>query len=248
MGVALIAYFPGFHALTAVANPALERAAQASPVSVAADPGTCQLQFNLLKRKPPQSACDVMRTTLADSGVPYQLDREGTNGVARAYVGGTEVAQGTLAGLNGVQRSAEAGRIAQALGSALKAAGYPPQADREAMNLPAILGILLLFMLASTALYGPQAAALVELFPTSVRYTALSVPYNIGTGWIGGLLPVSAFAIVAATGNIYAGLYYPFFFTAVSFICCWLWLPETAGKPLQMTGGNHARQEPLDAT
>ena len=99
-----------------------------------------------------------------------------------------------------------------------------------------MLGILLLFMLASTALYGPQAAALVELFPTSIRYTALSVPYNIGTGWIGGLLPVSAFALVAATGDIYSGLFYPFVFTAISFVCCWLWLPETSGQPLQMTG------------
>jgi hypothetical protein len=95
-------------------------------------------------------------------------------------------------------------------------------------------------MLASTALYGPQAAALVELFPTSIRYTALSVPYNIGTGWIGGLLPVSAFAIVAATGDIYAGLVYPFVFTAISCVCCWLWLPETSGQALQLTGEGHA--------
>ena len=141
-----------------------------------------------------------------------------------------------MSGFAGPQREGEALRIATTLKSALTTAGYPPHADRDAMNLPAMLGILLLFMLASTALYGPQAAALVELFPTSIRYTALSVPYNIGTGWIGGLLPVSAFALVAATGNIYSGLYYPFVFTAISFICCWLWLPETSGKPLQMTG------------
>lgn len=241
MGVALIAYFPGFHALTAAANPALKSAAQASPVVVEADPGTCRLQFDLLGRKPPTSACDVLRTTLADSGVPYQLVRkENEGGWAGATIAGTQVVRGTFEGLEGPQRAGETSRIAQSLKSALVAAGYPPRADRDAMNLPAMLGILLLFMLASTALYGPQAAALVELFPTSIRYTALSVPYNIGTGWIGGLLPVSAFALVAATGDIYSGLLYPFVFTAISFICCWLWLPETSGRPLQMTGERDA--------
>jgi MFS family permease len=236
MGVALIAYFPGFHALTAVANPALEKAARASPVIVEADPGTCRLQFDLLKRKPPQSACDVIRTTLADGGVPYELVRRGTDGGAQVHVGGTQIVRGTLQGLSGQSLTSEAGRVAQSLKAALQDSGYPQRADAQAMNLPAILGVLLLFMIASTALYGPQAAALVELFPTSIRYTALSVPYNIGTGWIGGLLPVSAFALVAATGDIYSGLFYPFIFTAISFVCCWLWLPETSGRPLQMTG------------
>jgi MFS family permease len=236
MGVALLAYFPGFHALTMVANPALDKAAQVSPVVVEADPATCRLQFDLLKRKPPQSACDLIRTTLADGGVPYELVLRGGDGWAGAYVAGTKVVQGTMTGMQGLQREGEIGRISLSLKSALNSAGYPSNADTDAINKPAVLGILLLFMLASTALYGPQAAALVELFPTSIRYTALSVPYNIGTGWIGGLLPVSAFAIVAATGNIYSGLYYPFFFTAISFICCWLWLPETSGRPLQMTG------------
>jgi MFS family permease len=237
MGIALVAYFPGFHALTAAANPALKAAAQASPVVVEADPGTCRLQFDLLGRKPPGSACDVLRTTLADSGVPYQLVRKANDAQwAGITIAGAQVLHATLSGFAGPQREGETLRIAQALKSALAAAGYPPRADPDAMNLPAMLGILLLFMLASTALYGPQAAALVELFPTSIRYTALSVPYNIGTGWVGGLLPVSAFALVAATGDIYSGLFYPFVFTAISFICCWLWLPETSGKPLQMTG------------
>jgi hypothetical protein len=109
-------------------------------------------------------------------------------------------------------------------------------ADREAARPWAILGILLLLMLASTALYGPQAAALVELFPTQVRYTALSVPYNIGVGWVGGLLPVSAFALVAARGDINAGLLYPLVFTLVSIVCSLLFLPETRGVPLDEAG------------
>jgi hypothetical protein len=96
-----------------------------------------------------------------------------------------------------------------------------------------VLAVLVVFLLGATALYGPQAAALVELFPTRVRYTALSVPYNIGTGWVGGLLPVSAFAIVAATGNIYSGLIYPLFFTGISIVTAILFLPETRGRALE---------------
>jgi MFS family permease len=240
MGVSLLLYFPGFYLLTAAANPALQRAAHASPVSVQADPDTCRLQFDLLRRAAPNSACDVLRTMLADSGVPYRLVRTHTDGWAAAAIAGTQVVRGTLNGLGASDKVAEAGRMGQSLKRALAAAGYPPRADRDAMNLPAILGILLAFMLASTALYGPQAAALVELFPTSIRYTALSVPYNIGTGWIGGLLPVSAFALVAASGDIYSGLLYPVVFTAISCVCCWLLLPETAGQPLQLTGASHA--------
>jgi hypothetical protein len=122
------------------------------------------------------------------------------------------------------------------LREALLASGYPVKADRAAMNVPALFGILVLLMLASTALYGPQAAALVELFPTRVRYTALSVPYNVGVGWVGGLLPVSAFALVAARGDLYAGLLYPQAFTIISIVCTALLLPETRGVSLESAG------------
>jgi MFS family permease len=241
MVVSLILYFPGFHALTAAANPALKRAARASPVIVEAQLNTCRLQFDLLRRVPPQSACDVIRTRLADGGVPYRLVHTTTQGgAAGAQIGDRRVVQGTLEGLNAAARQTEIDRIAQSLKSALLQAGYPSQADPTSINTPAILGVLLAFMLASTALYGPQAAALVELFPTTIRYTALSVPYNIGTGWIGGLLPVSAFALVASSGDIYSGLFYPLVFTAIGCICCWLWLPETSGQPLQLVGEGHA--------
>ena len=240
MGVTLLIYFPGFHALTAAANPALVRASQASPVVVEADPATCRLQFDVLGRSPPNSACDVLRTTLADGGVPNRVVHQGTDGWAGASIAGAQVVRGTLQGLSQLQKKAETDRLGKSLTTGLAAAGYPSVADRASMNLPALLGILVLFMLASTALYGPQAAALVELFPTSIRYTALSVPYNIGTGWVGGLLPVSAFALVAATGDIYSGLFYPFVFTAISFVCCWLWLPETSGRALQSIGDDYA--------
>jgi MFS family permease len=240
MGLAMVAYFPGFHALTENANPALAHAASASPVVVAADPASCRLQFDLLGRRPPGSACDLVRATLSDAGVPYDMGSPVGEGRAEVSIAGAVIAAGTLQGLGEAARSAESRRLAEELRSALVAAGYPTTAARDSMNMAGIVGILLLFMLASTALYGPQAATLVELFPTSIRYTALSVPYNIGTGWVGGLLPVSAFALVAATGDIYSGLYYPLLFTAISFVCCWFWLPETRGRSLQTIGTSEA--------
>ena len=239
MGLTLLLYFPGFHALTSAANPALVRAARASPVVVVADPASCHAQFDVLGRHPARSACDVLRTTLADGGIPNHLIGQGRDGWAAVYIAGTPAVQGTVAHMDERQQSDEMARLAHSLKAALQASGYGSKADRVEMKLPLILGMLLLLMLASTALYGPQAAALAELFPTSIRYTALSVPYNIGVGWVGGLLPVSAFALVAATGDIYSGLYYPLVFTAISFICCWLWLPETSGQALQQTGEHH---------
>jgi MFS family permease len=240
MGLAMVAYFPGFHALTESANPALAHAASASPVVVAADPASCRLQFDLLGRRPPGSACDLVRAALSDAGVPYDMGNIVGEGRAEVSIAGAVIAAGSLQGLSDAARDTESRRLAGDLRSALVGAGYPTTAARDSMNMAGLVGILLLFMLASTALYGPQAATLVELFPTSIRYTALSVPYNIGTGWVGGLLPVSAFALVAATGDIYSGLYYPLFFTAISFVCCWLWLPETRGRSLQTIGTSEA--------
>lgn len=235
MFVAMVAYFPGFHALTESANPALAQAASRSPVLVVADPGTCRLQFDLISRKPPGSACDVVRAALTDAGVPYRMmDRAGQR--AEVLVGGTVAAAGSFEGLAPAARQTTGAQLAADLRGALATAGYPAVAERDAINIAGLVGVLLLFMISSSALYGPQAATLVELFPTSIRYTALSVPYNIGTGWVGGLLPVSAFALVAATGDIYSGLFYPLVFTAISFLCCWLWLPETRGRSLQDIG------------
>ena len=123
--------------------------------------------------------------------------------------------------------------MAEAINAELAAAGYPKSADPAAMNMPLILTILLLFVVAATALYGPQAAALVEMFPTRIRYTAMSLPYHVGTGWVGGFLPVTSFAIVALTGDIYAGLWYAVAFTALSAVVTIFFLEETRGKPLE---------------
>jgi hypothetical protein len=238
MGIAMAAYFPGFHSLTESANPALAHAAAAAPVVVGADPARCRLQFDLLGRRPPGSACDVVRATLSDAGVPYAMADQSGGGRTEVSISGAVVAAGSLDGLAATARDAEIARLTGGVREALLSAGYPATAERGAMNMAGIVGVLLLFMIASTALYGPQAATLVELFPTAIRYTALSVPYNIGTGWVGGLLPVSAFALVAATGDIYSGLYYPLMFTAISFVCCWFWLPETRGRSLQAIATN----------
>jgi hypothetical protein len=120
-----------------------------------------------------------------------------------------------------------------AMGAALQSAGYPKAADPLKANMGLLSLILLLFVVASTALYGPQAAALVEMFPTRVRYTAMSLPYHVGTGWVGGFLPVTSFALVAVTGNIYSGLWYSVVFTGISVVVSLLFLKETAGKPLE---------------
>lgn len=228
-------WVPAYHGLTSFANPRLQAAAASSPVVIRASPAMCNLQFDALGRRKLQTDCDVMRTTLADAGVPFSQSAEGVGQMARLQVG-NHVIEGWDGGVAPEQQRAEQQRVSVQMRAALAEAGYPPSADPAAVRSVPILLLLLMMMLASAALYGPQAAALVELFPTRVRYTALSVPYNVGVGWVGGLLPVSAFALVAAQGDIYAGLIYPLAFTAVSIACTWFLLPETRGIALEHAG------------
>jgi len=232
MILSAVLYFPAFHALTASANPALEAAARRAPVTVLADPADCHIQFDVLGRGAFDSSCDIVRRVLSDAGVPYRNVAGRPGAVARVMIGDVSVESVSLAGIGPSSTATGRARVRDELREALSAAGYPTEAAPEDVNTAAVLAILFLLMLASTALYGPQAAALVELFPARIRYTALSVPYNIGTGWVGGLLPVSSFAIVAATGNIYSGLIYPLAFTLVSIGATFFLLPETHGRPL----------------
>lgn len=232
MILSAVLYFPAFHALTASANPALETAARRAPVTVLADPADCHIQFDVLGRGAFDSSCDIARRVLSDAGVPYRNAAAGPGAVARVMIGDVHAESVSVAGLSPSAAAIERARVRDQLREALSAAGYPTEAAPDDVNTAAVLAILFLLMLASTALYGPQAAALVELFPARIRYTALSVPYNIGTGWVGGLLPVSSFAIVAATGNIYSGLIYPLTFTLVSIGATFFLLPETRGRPL----------------
>jgi MFS family permease len=238
MILALVAFFPGFHALTRAANPALAEAQAAAPVTVVADPATCALQFDPVGKAAFTSSCDLAKSVLSNAGVSYEnvAADSADPGVASVRIGDTEVRSVEGAGLNPAQLGAARADVETRVKAALAAHGYPDRADPARVNLPLVFSILMIFMVAATALYGPQAAALVELFPTRVRYTAMSVPYNIGNGWVGGLLPAASFALVAWSGNIYFVLWYSVVFTAIAAVVALIWLPETRGRDLDAIG------------
>lgn len=236
MILALIAFFPGFHALTRAANPALAEAQASAPVTVVADPATCALQFDPVGKAAFASSCDIAKNVLSNAGVSYDNVAAPAGSGAVVRIGAVEVASVEGAGLDAAGLKAARADVEGRVKAALTAAGYPEKADAARLNWPLTFAILMVFMVAATALYGPQAAALVELFPTRVRYTAMSLPYNIGTGWIGGLLPATSFALVAASGNIYFGLWYSVVFTVIAVVVSLIWLPETKGRDLDTIG------------
>lgn len=236
MILALVAFFRGFHALTRAANPALAEAQAAAPVTVVADPATCALQFDPIGKAAFSSSCDIAKSVLSNAGVSYGNAAAAPGAVAMVRVGGTEIASVEGAGLDAAALKAARAGVETRIKAALVEAGYPARADPARINMPLVFGILMIFMVAATALYGPQAAALVELFPTRVRYTAMSLPYNIGTGWVGGLLPAASFALVAWSGNIYFGLWYSVAFTAIAAVVALIWLPETKARDLHTIG------------
>ena len=227
----VLSVFPGFQLMTRAANPAMVEASRAAPVSVVADPADCSLQFDPLGRRQFTTACDVARRALSDAGVPYtNVAAPGSPAVVR--VGEAQTPSRSVAGLSKADATAARAAVAADLKAALASAGYPAAADPERINLPLVFAVLLVFIVSATAVYGPQAAALVELFPTRVRYTALSLPYHIGTGWVGGFLPFTAFAMVAASGDLYFGLWYPVVFTGISIVTMLFLFPETRGRKL----------------
>ena len=232
MTLALVAYFPAFQAMTHFANPALESAQRATPVTVVADPADCSLQFDLLGKAKFVSACDIAKSALAEAGVSYRNAAAPTGSLASVRIGSQVVPSVDGRGLSPAALAAAKADVARRADAALQSAGYPARADPSRINVAGLFAVLMIFVVACTALYGPQGAALVELFPARVRYTALSVPYHIGTGWVGGFVPVTAFAIVTATGNIYQGLWYPAIFTAISVITLPFLFPETRGRPI----------------
>ncbi|MFM8821537.1 MAG: MFS transporter [Phenylobacterium sp.] len=232
MTLMLAAYFPGFHLMTQFANPALAEAQAKTPVVVLADPADCSLQFDPVGKKVFVSSCDIARSILANAGVSYDNQHAATGSGAVVRVGGTEIASRSAAGLPAAEVKAVRSQVEAEVKAALAAAGYPAKADPARINMAGVLGVMMVFVIAATALFGPIAACLVELFPTRVRYTAMSLPYHIGTGWIGGFVPFFAYAIVIGVGNIYSGLWYPFAFTLLSVVTCLLFLPETRGRSL----------------
>ncbi|TAJ72949.1 MAG: MFS transporter [Phenylobacterium sp.] len=226
------AYFPGFHMLSKTLNPALAEAEAATPVVVIADPADCSLQFDPVGKASFLSSCDIAKSTLANAGVSYKNEPGAPGAPALVRIGTQTIPSTTAEGLSPAVAKAVKTSVETRLKTALAQAGYPPRADPKRMNLLGAFGVLLVFVTAATALYGPIAACLVELFPTRVRYTAMSLPYHIGTGWVGGFVPFTAFAIVTTVGDLYSGLWYPLAFTAISVVVCFFLLPETKGKPL----------------
>lgn len=232
MTLALLFYFPGFHLLERAANPALAEASAKSPVVVTADPKDCSLQFDPVGKTAFVTSCDIIKSALANAGVSYANQKAPAGSVAVMKIGGAEIVSQSAKGLSKAEVKAVKTGVETRIKAALAAAGYPAKADPARMNKPLMLGVLFVFVIGATALFGPLAACLVELFPTRVRYTALSLPYHIGTGWVGGFVPFFAFAIVTAVGDIYAGLWYPIAFTLISVLTTAFLLPETKGRPL----------------
>jgi MFS family permease len=232
MALALILYFPGSHWLAHAVNPALVHAQATTPVVVETDLSSCSAQFDPVGTGRFTSGCDIAKSALISRGISYST-RASADRQTRVLVGQNAVPVKGGEGLSAADLKALKTAESDSVAATLQSAGYPKSADPAQMNMPLLLTILLLFVVGATALYGPQAAALVEMFPTRIRYTAMSFPYHFGIGWVGGFLPAVSVAIVAATGNIYSGLWYAVVFTGISVLVSLLFLPETKGRNLE---------------
>ncbi|SNS78120.1 Sugar transporter [Noviherbaspirillum humi] len=228
--LAALTYFPIFSALTHYANPALETAIKNSPVVVTADPAKCQFLFNPTGTKTFTSSCDISRTVLAQSSVSYTTVDAPAGSIASIKIGDKVIQGYDATGLSKDEAAAKDKAFKKDLGDAIKAAGYPSKADPAQMNKPMVLLLLTILVLYVTMVYGPIAAMLVEMFPTRIRYTSMSLPYHIGNGWFGGLLPTTAFALVAYKGDIYYGLWYPIIIALATFVIGMLFIRETKDR------------------
>jgi MFS family permease len=232
--LAALTYFPLFKALTHYANPALDAAVHQAPAAIIADPAECSFQFDPVGKKAFTSSCDVAKSALARAGIPYVNEAAPAGATALVRLGngdsGTEIHAFDGASLDKAAFKKAADAFARDLNGALAQAGYPATADPERINHAMVIAICALLVLYVTMVYGPIAAWLVELFPAHIRYTSMSLPYHIGNGWFGGFLPVTSFAIVAATGDIYAGLWYPIVVAVITVFIGALFLPETAHR------------------
>ncbi|CAG9270684.1 MFS transporter [Paraburkholderia unamae] len=222
--IAALTYFPIFKAITHYANPALEAATARAPIVVIANPDECSFQFNPVGTSKFTSSCDIAKSALSKAGLNYENVAAPAGTLAQIKVGDTTIDtfDGRAAGAK------EAGAtFEKTLAATLKAAGYPLKADPAQLNWPMTVVMLTILVIFVTMVYGPIAAMLVEMFPTRIRYTSMSLPYHIGNGWFGGFLPATAFAIVAARGDIYSGLWYPIIIALVTFVIGMLFVKET---------------------
>jgi len=226
--LAVVSYFPLFHALTRYANPALYAAQSMAPVTVIADPKSCSFQFDPVgKNAFDSTSCDIAKSFLAKASVSYGREDAPPGAVAQIRSGSAIFTAPDPNVLTGSERKSAIAAFQKQVKSALSAAGYPDKANAEAINKPMVVLVLLVLVLFVTMVYAPLAALLVELFPARIRYSAMSLPYHIGNGWFGGFLPTTAFAMVAATGDIYYGLWYPIVVAGVTLIVGFIALPET---------------------
>ncbi|MDB5990950.1 MAG: putative sugar transport protein, partial [Herbaspirillum sp.] len=225
--IAAVTYFPIFQGLTHYANPALEAAQKNAPVIVTADPATCQFQFNPTGTKKFTSSCDIAKAKLAAASVNYENVAGAPGSLATVKIGDKILTSYDASGLTKEDAAAKDKAFSTELAGDIKGAGYPSKADPAQMNKPMVLLLLFILVLYVTMVYGPIAAMLVEMFPTRIRYTSMSMPYHIGNGWFGGLLPTTAFALVAYKGDIYYGLWYPIIIALVTFAIGMLFIKET---------------------
>ncbi len=226
--LAAVTMFPVFHAMTGAANPALARALASAPVTVTADPGECSSQFDPVgQNKFDSTSCDIVKNALAKAAVNYENVAAAPGTIATVTIGGTGFTAPDPRQVSGEGRKQAVKAFAGQLTGELAKVGYPAKADPAAINKPMVVALLFYLVLLVTMVYGPIAAMLVELFPSRIRYTSMSLPYHIGNGWLGGLLPAIGFAMVAANGNIYFGLWYPVVVAAATVVLGLLLLPET---------------------
>jgi MFS family permease len=231
--LAALTYFPTFHALTKAANPALAQAQVSAPISVVVNDADCSVQFDPVGRnKFDAKSCDIAKSFLAKSGVSYSKVDAPAGTVALIKIGTETLVAPDPNLITGADKKAAITTYQDSVKAALAKAGYPSKADPATMNKPMVIAILVYLVLLVTAVYGPIAALLVEIFPSRIRYTSMSLPYHIGNGWFGGFLPTTAFAMVAATGDIYYGLWYPVLIAGLSAVVGLFFLPETFKRRL----------------
>jgi MFS family permease len=229
--LAALTYFPLFKALTVAGNPQLAQALQSAPITLHAQARECSFQFNPTGTTKFTSSCDVAKQALANASANY--DSVDAQGIAQIQIGDRRIAAYDAKALSGAELSARESAFKAEVADALKSAGYPSKAEPAQINKPLVVAILALLVIYVTMVYGPIAAMLVEMFPTRIRYSSMSLPYHIGNGWFGGLLPTTAFAIVAQTGNIYSGLWYPVIVASVTLVIGLFLVRETRGVPLR---------------
>ena len=230
--LAIITYLPNtpvsiFNNLTHYANPKLESAMANAPATITVDPAECTFQFNPTGTAKFTSSCDIAKQVMASNSASYSSVAGAAGTVAKVKIGETEIESYSSKGLSKDEAKAKDTAFKKDIRDALNAAGYPTKADPAEINKPMVLLLLTILVIYVTMVYGPIAAYLVEMFPTRIRYTSMSLPYHIGNGWFGGLLPTISFALVAQNGNIYHGLWYPIVVAAVTLVIGSLFLGET---------------------